>query len=375
MNSMIDDVPDSYFPFYSAIGVMFCIAIIILIWTSLRDRNESINSRAGKFLIYSLSILLVPSIILLAVQSFIVNPFMESTLEQKEKFAAQNRYLGSITLEWDGKIINEHDKLKNIEQTISHRLHNNKQVSAITSDANSSKDLFSTKIIFSPHTIPADDPSSNLQVRNIIKTIQSPPVDNTGEDILSIRTVLTDPMEEPPAGFRRLPWKNGFVYVAETSHITAKDVLTAKPHGKNSLVATLTEAGQLRMNAMARYADASKSQVALIHHGKVVGIYEPEPAITDQFIINPIPKEIAMERAADELSMPHLGTPSSNIKFDYVTPSPEGFRYSLADKIASIPLVVSVYAWLGLMFLMLIVTSVGMLVIHARTKTSNDHEF
>ena len=106
MNSMIDDVPDSYFPFYSAIGVMFCIAIIILIWTSLRDRNESINSRAGKFLIYSLSILLVPSIILLAVQSFIVNPFMESTLEQKEKFAAQNRYLGSITLEWDGKIIN-----------------------------------------------------------------------------------------------------------------------------------------------------------------------------------------------------------------------------------------------------------------------------
>ncbi len=354
---------------------MFCIAIVILVWTSLRDRNAYIESRAGKILIYSLSTLLLPSIILVSLQAFVINPFMESTIEKRNEFISQNRYLGSINLEWDGKIINEKDKLESVEKTISQRLHNNKQVSAITSSSSSDKDIFVTKIVLSPHSIPADDPASDQHVRSIIKSIESPTSNSSGEDILSIRTVLMAPEEDTPAGFEKLPWKDGFVYVAKASHVTAHDIFNAQVRNKDTLLATLTEAGQLRMNAMARYTDASKSQVALIHHGKIIGIYEPQLAMTDQFIISPIPKDIAAEEAANELSMPHLGAPANKIKFDYTNPTPMGFRYELVDTISALPGVVVSYLWLGIMFLMLAVTCVGLLILHSRTKTLEDEAF
>ncbi len=306
-------------------------------------------------------IALVPSALLLCFQLFLINPFLESTIAQKQQFLNEHQYLTAITITWDGSIINSASKANALTDSIRYRLRDDQRIQSIQFAATQG-DVWVTQITLVPRalpilnsTLPRQEISDILNKARIRGTEGSPQAAP-----IAIRTVFSNlvAVDEPHQTFS---WNNTAIQLSLTSHISLNDIVQAQPRKPHSLLVTLTDRGQTRLQNMAQFTETSKSQVALVYHNQIVGIYSPIRAFTDQFVIDPITTDVPLEQAADELSMPRPGSPPCNIQFHSNSPEPEGIRFALAHTILGLPTWIPQYGWFILLIFMVLVSCLVLL--------------
>lgn len=339
---------DPFYIFLSVIGLMLCVAAILIVWATIRTNNPDIEQVSHHLLRRSLLFALVPPALFALFQIFILNPFVQHTVRKEQDFQAKNQFVSSYAISWDETVINSPTKLNLITDTIKRRLVESPHLQDIVSiDALSPESSMQTVFRFRPGAITV--PASQQELSDIL-SVAIPKAD---KELISVRSVLSSDesatnLRQPEASLLR--WGDSVISVADSSHINDSYVLSAHPSGDNSVTVQLTDPGVLRMNAMARYAESNKVPMALLHHGNVVGVYEPTIHSTNELVIDPIQGNLTPSQAADELSMPRRGLINYTEDIHLSSLEPKGIAYSVANFINSLPYAFTAHFWLILMF-------------------------
>lgn len=328
----------------SILAIILGASTLVLQIYTLKARNPFFRLAAKKLLALSLSIVLIPSLLLCWIQEDYGKLVASDENNKHEAALEEGKFISDIILRWKGGVATEMSQLTLISSTIKDRLDRAGRTDFTVKGNFDSKSAYTDLHSTSPHGF------DSSKLHNIISEAVTPtlklnpthpyttyPATERYDEMLSVRSVHPGQLRmaqsgypEAPEGYTRMPWKDGFVYVSTSYHINDNHVYNAKPYLDNSILMTLTPEGLNRMNMMASTLSQLQMQVAVIYKGKVRGVYDPQICVTDQFVINDIPEtpqQIALE--SDILSQPRGYADIDSMDF--------GFTYPVISEKVSFP--------------------------------------
>ncbi|MEG2237596.1 MAG: hypothetical protein RRY13_08070 [Akkermansia sp.] len=360
-----------------------------------------------------LSSILIPLLFLASIQ-YVVVPWVSQQDDLAKQEREAGKHIKDIILFWDATEITTEQGLKDITETIEHRMLPSRKcakgildikassTTAIPSHSNhqlaSHQDLAQishppllpvqsvtqamSKNDQGPATIISLTPQSKIldkspEIESILRALMPAEIKNLGNGHLankvSVRSLhpgqerlATTGYPPAPIGYTQRPWKDGFVYVSDNKHIDENDISHARRYGENAILVTLLPDGQNRMFAMARSLSQMKVSVAVILNGTVRGIYDPLPSLTDQFMIESIPATPnAIDCIADSLSRPNQKGPQYTTLLEYSYPKPNtSYLQQIAHQYLPITLNISLCVFVGMIFINVLIIS----LVHLKTR-------
>lgn len=341
------------FFFGSLIALLLGAATLVLQVYSLRGKNRVFERGAKKLLTLALSIVFIPTLLLCYVQENYGKWIDRGERARIEQLRDKDKVVSEVVLRWKTGVATDTNQLNAISKVIRERLRRADKAaievnggfdrkSAFTSLRSDAPGGYETSKVLEVMT-EAVTPTLRLKPDPLYTSY---PMVERYDEIISVRSVHPGQQRialsgypEAPEDYVRLPWKDGFVYVRNTFHISDADIYSAQRYQNNGILLTLTPAGLLKMNEMASSLSQVQTQVAVIYKGKIRGVFDPQICVTDQFVVYDIPETPQqIDLDADILSQPKgFGeVDSTEFKYRYPDiPDSSPFPLSLYRALAS----------------------------------------